>query len=245
MSLSQSSVFDKFTFFGVLIPGVFASALLYPFLPTGIAPQLTGFVIYLTVVSFTLGMFFNGLGELIGGSAGLTDSVDVFTKIIRNEEILWARNKSDIDRAIVDKSLSHLDTALDLDHGQTYRMKQGDDFDKGAMNAAYQYMLNQVWAGGNSPAKIHHSVRMLCRSLVTACFFVGFSTLIIILLQQTGLLPYDPIYISESNWVNSCIIAIFYAIGLSLVVIVSVYIHKQYTYYLCIYMLSEFVRLNN
>lgn len=259
MSLTGSSVFDKFTFFGVLIPGLYTSALLLPLLPFPLSSYSSGIVIYLVVISFILGLFANALGEPLRNLNSLlntklsipsfdwwlADSITVFKKIINKDSfddrrIPMSRDLSYVDEALVDSAVEHMREDLDIPlDDQTLP----SNYDRAETVAFYQYMLNQVWATSNSPAKIHHSVRMFTRSLVASSLLALVAVITVVGTQIYLNSPYKPAYFEYLSNIShpNIRVLILYAMFLGVVIYVAIYIHKRYTYYLCMYMLSEFV----
>lgn len=193
-------------------------------------------------------MFFNGLGEPLENLSDrkwwLSDSVTIFSTMINDSKIPMARNQSVIDKALVRECLDELGDILNLDKSTIEKLKSGEEYDREEMTAIYQYTLNQVWASGGSPAKIHHSVRMLCRSLVAACVGVLTFSSLIVIIQSIGFLPYVPVYATRIRWLGHIGILLTYFFGLLMVGAAAVYIHRQYTHHQCMYMLSDFLREN-
>ena len=248
MSISRASVFDKFTFFGVLVPGIFSSVLLFPFLPDSFVAPLVGVIVYIVTVSFVFGMFLNGLAEpleSLNHKWWLADAVDIFAKVNNGLEVPMGRNQSDIDKSLADRCIEYVGHDLGIDDWKITNLKSGTDYNREDFASIYQYVLNEVWAGRGSPAKIHHSVRMLCRSLVAACIGIFIVASVVVGVRFVGLLPYNPVYATTAEWMGDADILIIYTSVLPIVGAAAIYIHRQYTYYLCMYMISEFVQRKN
>jgi hypothetical protein len=238
---------------------LFTSALLFPLLPFSPADYLPGLLIYIVVVSFIFGLFANALGEPIRRLNSfeadservpdvnwwLADSITVFQKVINKQafdktQIPMSREISHVDEALVDSAVEHLRDDLEIPASEQTAPK---NYQRHETVAFYQYALNQVWAASNSPAKIHHSIRMFARSLVAASLFALVLTGGIVGLQFVQPSIYTPVYVDyfPSQFPPHRTMAGFYGVMLFILIMTAVYVHKRYTYYLCIYMLSEFV----
>jgi hypothetical protein len=237
VSVSRSSVFDKFLFFGMLIPGLFESVLVLPYLPGSLlAGSASTIVLYVVVFSFVLGVLLNIFADPLVSRYLTTPRKALDTILTDGDTDLYHR--SAIDERLVANCLEEFRRRGLLSEDETDpESAETPDLSDEDVLTLYRYMLTQVWKSGETPAKILHSLLNLGRSLIFLC-----------LLQLVGLVSftawrvwsggsYAPFY---STYVGDITFFVAKLCLLVLLLVGSVHIHRQYSFYFCVYLLADF-----
>jgi hypothetical protein len=228
-TVAQSNVFNQFTFFSVLFPGLFAVGFTLPLAPASITEISLGWTVLLLIgFSFGLGMTLNVASEVVvKWTDSLTFAGDRFYEVIRGINV--SETESNIVGIFAERAaeIGIIDDSESIDELESRDSK-----------ILYQYMLNQVWSQGDVVTRTHLSIRMMCRSLMIYCIFAIPFTIILVgafwYYGSTGILYYK--LMSHSTFLlivipTLCISALIFGYG-----------QRRYAEYLIWYTLSEFVR---
>lgn len=229
-------VFDQFTFFSLLIPGIFAFAVTIPLAPVGLfSRNLAGAVVLLLSFSFVVGAIMNVYSELITKKLPfMRYSATVFHQLVVGRYLtIEDRYISQNEDMIVQKCIQEL-TEIGIVNDR--RREEFTRHDTGAM---YQYILNKGWRTGGSLPKLHLTIRMMARSLSIISILVIVGSIVTVSLNNLSALKYSPVY--KEVFQSDFLFLTLYSIILGTISIGSAYAQKRYSMYFIFYAMTEFI----
>jgi hypothetical protein len=158
---------------------------------------------------------------------------DIFHQMLKNNELRTEdRELSQNEKMMMEKCIDIVRNDYELVNDCS------EEFGRHDSGIIYQFLLNNVWVKG-STARIHATVRMMCRSLVFVSIGLIPISITLVWFISSGYISYSPIYksITNNNLVfiaGHTLVLIFLSVGFS-------HGQKKYSTYMLFYMITEFV----
>lgn len=164
------SIFNQFTFFSVLIPGLFSVALLLPLGPIGIVDAGIGQIILLVLAfSFIFGM---------GAHAG-SEILELFCPIVipptsRLTHKLNAIEDYDDENKLLFSDLGSYEetTVREFANRASLHLAGEPTYNRKDITPVYQSVLNSVWRTDSGLVRMLFSTYMLCRAMLVISLLI-------------------------------------------------------------------------
>jgi hypothetical protein len=229
-------VFDQFTFFSLLLPGLFTLGVLLPLAPPGVFDASAAWIaLFLLAFAFVVGAIANVVSELVENyTPWLLRTSEVLHPMITDGKLKPKdRDLSDAEDELVDRCLTKLVSE------NVVPMKNRESYERDDSKMVHQYLVNAGWRRGGTLTRLHQSVRMMARSLFVTSVGVLILSASVLGADISGVLSYTPVY--QKVGVGHVGFGVVYYVFLAVVVAGSVFGQRRYTSYLVFYTLSEFV----
>lgn len=239
--VDRPSVFNQFTFFSLLIPGLFAFAVLLPFASSSLFTQNVAWVVvFILSFSFVVGAVIHIISEALAKYLPFFNYPAAIFHHMLTENTLRSENRdlSQSEKRILHRCIDILEEYElvetqydDLDNHNGYEYTRHDS------GVIYQFLLNNAWVKG-STARIHTTIRMMCRSLAVISIGLIPVSVILVISISSSYITYSPIY-SIIN--NNFAFLLVHLLVLAFLSVGFIYGQKRYATYLVFYMMVEFV----
>jgi hypothetical protein len=159
---TPGGVFDRFTFFGLLMPGLFTLAVVAPLAPKQLLtvdPVVA--VLVLVSLGFVLGAVVNTVSGLVAPKTPvLVEPARVFHELLTADWFLVDhRPLNPVERRLFDRLFGYFRAT------GVVRRTRRRTLDESETALLYRHVLSECWRHDGSLTRLHQSVRLAARSL--------------------------------------------------------------------------------
>lgn len=235
-------IFNQFTFFSVLVPGLFAIGFLLPLAPTAIFELDAGWVIVLVAgLSFVIGMTLHIVSETFEEWApGLTRPTVRLTNALDDSDP--PEFPDEILRAFIGLFDEQYGTDLESEWEAGTDDTEESRVDSDYSEQIFQATLTELWSKNVGPIRILVTTYFLCRSMALLIPLLAVTYLEFGLLRISGVLRFEPTYLQFSD------ASVFFMLALAFFVLAFVSFHRgynRYAQYTVDYLITGFLQIND